>query len=69
MNDLQLLMDTMDRLNVYYSTEVDSEGRTLLTLEEDPARVSNKVNYRGYDGFAYIFVFDFGKLIAAGGYE
>lgn len=69
MNDLQLLMDTMDRLNVYYSTEVDSEGRTLLTLEEDPSFPSNKLKYQGYQGFAYIFVFDNGKLIAAGGYE
>ena len=69
MNDLQLLMDTMDRLNVYYSTEVDSEGRTLLTLEEDPAGNSSKLRYRGYQGFAYTFVFDDGKLIAAGGYE
>lgn len=36
MNDLELLKDMMDKLNVYYSTEVDSDVRTLLTLEEDP---------------------------------
>ena len=69
MNDLELLMDTMDKLNVYYSTEVDSDGRTLLTLEEDPTSNSSKLRYRGYQGFAYIFVFDNGKLIEAGGYE
>ena len=69
MNDLQLLMDTMDRLNLYYSTDVDSDGHTLLTLEEDPSSPSNKLQYQGYQGFAYTFVFDDGKLIAAGGYE
>ena len=69
MNDLELFTNTMDKLNVHFSISGDSNGRTLVTLEKDPVHPSSKVPYHGYLGFAYIFVFDDGKLIEAGGYE
>jgi hypothetical protein len=69
MTDLELLTETLDRLNVYYSTRVNSDGKLVVTLEDDPTFSGEKVNYCGYQGFAYLFFFEDGKLLEVGGYE
>jgi hypothetical protein len=75
MTDLELLTQTLDRLNVYYDirdfTSRDGIEQKIIDLEEDPDRSNSaKIPYTGYDGFAWIFKFSIeGKLLEVGGYE
>ena len=75
MTDLELLTQTLDRLNVFYSVRDhigrDGMEKKIVDLEEDLEHSkSTKIPYTGYSGFAWLFTFSIdGKLLEVGGYE
>ena len=74
MTDLELLTQTLDRLNIDYGmNDYEWEGvvQKIITLKGDHSTArKGKIPYTGYSGFAWLFTFSLdGALVEVGGYE